>query len=198
MVTRRKWKPTVCSIGLATGFEEGVLQRTTQQVCSRSYGNHNDVSPSIRFYWPWCKWEIRRWCRHCWSCQQRKPGPGPGRANLYQHPVGVPLERMAVNIMGPLPTTANGNEYGGEMALMLDLMVDKPPVNGQDPPSCPVEFVESNGFGRLVRWRSSLLVRIYKRVWFDRNDCMTHAQTLRLTKLGTGFGSGIHRMPGSN
>ena len=61
---------------------------------------------------------------------------------------------------------------GGEMALMLDLMVDKPPVNGQGPPSCPVEYVESNGFGRLVRWRSSLLVRIYKLVLFDRNDCM--------------------------
>ena len=75
---------------------------------------------------------------------------------------------------------------GGEMALMLDLMVDKQPVNGQDPPSCPVEYVESNGFGRLVRWRSSLLVRIYKLVWFDRNDCMTHNQTLGLTKLGIG------------
>ena len=37
----------------------------------------------------------------CWSCQQGKPGPGPGRAKLDQHPVGVPLERMAVNIMGP-------------------------------------------------------------------------------------------------
>ena len=58
-----------------------------------------------RFYW--CKVDIRQWCRQCWNCQQKKPGPGPGRAKLHQHPVGAPLERMAIDIMGP----TNGNEY---------------------------------------------------------------------------------------
>ena len=47
----------------------------------------------------------------CCNCQQRKPGPGQCRAKLHQHPVGAPLERMAVDIMGPLSATANGNEY---------------------------------------------------------------------------------------
>ena len=52
-----------------------------------------------------------RGCRHCKVCQQRKPGPGNGRAKLAQCPVGAPLEKIVVDIMGPLPTTDGGNEY---------------------------------------------------------------------------------------
>ena len=64
-----------------------------------------------RFYWPMYKADVERWCRHCKICQQRKPGPGKGRAKLAQCPVGAPLERIAVDIMGPLSTTDGGNEY---------------------------------------------------------------------------------------
>ena len=55
------------------------------------------------FYWPRCKADIRRWCRQCWNCQQRKTGPGPGRAKLNQHPVGF-------------ATGENGSRYYGSFA----------------------------------------------------------------------------------
>ena len=63
------------------------------------------------FYWPCFKADVERWCRQCRVCQQKKPGKGPGRAKLKQEPVGVPLERVAVDILGPLPATDRANEY---------------------------------------------------------------------------------------
>ena len=64
-----------------------------------------------RFYWPGMTSDISRWCNSCSSCAQRKPGKGPGRSQLKQLPVGACLERVALDIVGPLPTTDNGNEY---------------------------------------------------------------------------------------
>ena len=95
------------SVGLAAGL----LQRTTRQACSGSFGNHTDEDSFIE-----------RWCRQCWSCQQRKAELRPGRAKMHQHLVGAPLERMAVDIMGPLPTTANGIEYHGSLVISLSTL----------------------------------------------------------------------------
>jgi hypothetical protein len=55
--------------------------------------------------------DVRRWCKTCDVCARRKAGPGVGKSPLQQSPVGGPLERIAVDIMGPLPMTRNGNKY---------------------------------------------------------------------------------------
>ena len=67
-----------------------------KELHSKRVAGHLGVTRTLaqvrrRFYWPRCKADIRRWCRQCWNCQQTKPGPGPGRAKLHQHPVGAPL-----------------------------------------------------------------------------------------------------------
>ena len=64
-----------------------------------------------RFYWPFLKDDVTRWCRQCNKCARRKPGPGIGKAPLQHKPVGLPLQRIAIDIMGPLPITNEGNEY---------------------------------------------------------------------------------------
>jgi hypothetical protein len=64
-----------------------------------------------RFYWPCFKADVERWIKQCRLCQERKPGRGPGKAKLHQQPVGAPLERVAIDIMGPLPITDRQNEY---------------------------------------------------------------------------------------
>ena len=64
-----------------------------------------------RFYWPGYKQDVTSWCASCDICAQSKPGPRRRKAKLGQVPVGAPLERVAVDIMGPLPKTDSGNEY---------------------------------------------------------------------------------------
>ena len=64
-----------------------------------------------RFYWVGYKGDVLRWCRQCDVCAQSKSGSCRKRAKLGHVPVRAPLERIAVDTMGPLPKTINDNEY---------------------------------------------------------------------------------------
>lgn len=44
----------------------------------------------------------RRWNERCKVCQKRKPPSKPIREAMAQYNVGAPLERIALDIMGPL------------------------------------------------------------------------------------------------
>ena len=64
-----------------------------------------------RFYWTGYKDQVIRWCKRCDVCVQSKPGPKKTRAQLGRVPAAAPLERIAVDIMRPIPETNDGNKY---------------------------------------------------------------------------------------
>ncbi len=64
-----------------------------------------------RFFWPRCRQSVEEWCRKCEKCAASK---GPGKKQngpMKQFNVGAPLERVALDILGPLPTSVRGNKY---------------------------------------------------------------------------------------
>ena len=63
-----------------------------------------------RFYWPGQRSDVARWCHRCQECGARKPKKGK-RAPLKQETVGLPMERIALDIMGPLPQSNSDNSY---------------------------------------------------------------------------------------
>ena len=114
----RRWVPPgpnhqpIMQLVLPTGLRMVIFK----ELHSKRIAGHLGVAKTVaqvkrRFYWPCFKADVERWCRQCRVCQQKKPGKGPGRAKLKQEPVGVPLERVAVDILGPLPATDRANEY---------------------------------------------------------------------------------------
>ena len=59
-----------------------------------------------RYYWPGMSSDIENWIRACPICQARQ-GPNPKQAaRLRSQQSSFPLQRVAMDIMGPLPTTA--------------------------------------------------------------------------------------------
>ena len=64
-----------------------------------------------RFFWHGMNSDLRRWIHQCDMCCRSKPGPGLGKSPLQQSPVGYPLERIGIDIVGPCPITENGNEF---------------------------------------------------------------------------------------
>ena len=79
-------------------------------------GGHLGVSKTVnkvrhRFYWLGYKQDVVRWCKKCDHCSQTKSGPWQKKARLGHVVVGNPLERVAVDILGPVPETENGNQY---------------------------------------------------------------------------------------
>ena len=79
-------------------------------------GGHLGISKTLekartRFYWPRQRQDIENWCNQCEMCSSRQsPTPKP-RVPLQLQLAERPMERVAMDILGPLPETARGNKY---------------------------------------------------------------------------------------
>ncbi|KAG1941111.1 interleukin-1 receptor accessory protein-like 1-A [Pimephales promelas] len=63
-----------------------------------------------RFYWPGWFEDVKKWCRECTECASRKSS-GNVRAPLQPSFASRPFERVALDILGPLPVTGEKNKY---------------------------------------------------------------------------------------
>ncbi len=64
-----------------------------------------------RFYWPRMRNDIENWLKCCQSCTMAKRGPRQQRAPLQQELSRSPFDRVAFDVIGPLPIMANGNRF---------------------------------------------------------------------------------------
>ncbi len=55
--------------------------------------------------------DIENWIKCCRSCTMAKRGPRRQRPPLQQEISGSPFDHVAFDVIGPLPTTANGNRF---------------------------------------------------------------------------------------
>lgn len=65
---------------------------------------------SARFWRPGLTKEVHRYCDGCLPCAKCKSRPTP-RAPLQSFPSGNPMQRIHIDIVGPLPRTRRGNRY---------------------------------------------------------------------------------------
>lgn len=63
-----------------------------------------------RFYWPGLQADVRIYVTGCPQCRKRKVRSS-GKSHMQIDQTGYPLERVASDIMGPLPETESGNKY---------------------------------------------------------------------------------------
>ena len=63
-----------------------------------------------RAYWPRYMEDIQRWTRSCEECQKSN-SPPTAPAPLVPIVASSPFEKVAWDIMGPLPETKRGNKY---------------------------------------------------------------------------------------
>ena len=62
------------------------------------------------FYWPGMKEDVHKFCNSCDSCTSRKSSMAT-RAPLKQTLSGGPMEKIAIDILGPLPLSKKDNKY---------------------------------------------------------------------------------------
>jgi len=77
-----------------------------------------------RFYWPGYLHDIDIHLRSCADCLRRE-NPRRRKAPLQCYNVGNPFQRVCVDIMGPFPTSKNGNKY---LVTLLDQFTKWPEV----------------------------------------------------------------------
>ena len=63
------------------------------------------------YYWHDVRTDVELYVQQCEECQRVKEPSKRPRAPLGEMPVGGPLDRVATDILGPLPTSMKGNNY---------------------------------------------------------------------------------------
>ena len=63
----------------------------------------------LRYYWPGMTADVRSFIRQCELCGRRKSPVKRRVSPLQQYLVGEPMERVAVDLLGPLPRSDSGN-----------------------------------------------------------------------------------------
>ena len=64
-----------------------------------------------RFYWKGWQRDVDNHCKTCQKCGERNPPSRKARAPLQIDNTGYPMQRVAMDIVGPLPSTERGNRY---------------------------------------------------------------------------------------
>lgn len=87
-----------------------------QQLHGNRTSGHMGIAKTLgrikdRFYWVQCRRDVQEWCRHCDLCAQKRGPQKKIKAPLGKYNVGFPMERIAIDVLGPLPTTDAGNKY---------------------------------------------------------------------------------------
>ena len=101
-----------------------------KQLHSTDYGGQLGVTKTLRkvkdrFYWVGCRENVEDYCRTCDVCNSRKGPSTRNQARMQQFNVGSPFERVAVDILGPLPVTERGNKF---LIVLMDYFTKWPEV----------------------------------------------------------------------
>ena len=64
-----------------------------------------------RYYWPGHHTDICTFCKTCSKCAARKSASPRRRGQLHPVTTGYPMQLVAVDILGPLPESRQGNVY---------------------------------------------------------------------------------------
>ncbi|GFX88073.1 retrovirus-related Pol polyprotein from transposon 412 [Trichonephila clavipes] len=139
----RGWK----DIQVAISTSSISYPRGTQKLHGSPTGGHFGVMKTLhrvreRFCWGKVRADVEQWCKSCDACSARKGPKIRSRGKLHRYNVGAPFERIAFDILGPLPRTASGNKY---LLVVMDYFTKWPevyPIPDQEAPTVAEAVVQ--------------------------------------------------------
>ena len=63
------------------------------------------------YFWPKMRESVERYCKDCQLCARTRVTNRRGRAPMHTLGAGATMERVGIDIMGPLPESDKGNKY---------------------------------------------------------------------------------------
>ncbi|KAK3095582.1 hypothetical protein FSP39_016324 [Pinctada imbricata] len=110
-------------------------------------GGHLGIKKTIdkvkkRFFWYGLSRFVEKWCSKCDVCSARKLPVRKPKYSMRQYHVGAPLERIGMDIIGPLPKTKKGNKYILVMCDYFTKWIDAVPMKNQEAVTVARKFVK--------------------------------------------------------
>ena len=95
-----------------TELRKEILEMLHDHVTAAHLGQHKTLARVWRrFFWYKLKEDVNKWCNNCETCAKKKMPIPTNKAQMQSYTVGCPMERVALDILGPLPRTSRGNVY---------------------------------------------------------------------------------------
>ena len=116
-VLYREWFETkgdskTLQLVLPQEWREEVLNMLHDNICTGHMGITRTIARvRSRFYWVGFKQDVVNKCNSCQVCQARKMPTTPLKAPLKPYIVGMPMERVQIDIVTPLPESYSGNKH---------------------------------------------------------------------------------------
>ncbi|XP_076851923.1 heat shock 70 kDa protein 12B [Brachyhypopomus gauderio] len=116
-VLHRTWEdPSTGSRLTQTVVPQGLRDTVLQAVHGLPGSGHFGITKTLhrlrqRFWWPGCRAGVELFVHCCDTCAAKKGPARVSRAPLHPMQSGCPMERVAVDVLGPFPVTESGNRY---------------------------------------------------------------------------------------
>lgn len=89
-----------------------IIQQAHESPVGGHFGKQRTLAKvKQQFYWIDCTRDVERHCATCITCQARHGPRTRQKSRLQTYNVGAPFERVAIDILGPLPKTARDHQY---------------------------------------------------------------------------------------
>ncbi|CAB3990520.1 Retrovirus-related Pol poly from transposon [Paramuricea clavata] len=95
------------------------------------------------YYWPGMTSEVHLWVAECDVCNQRKSSSASHRSPMENIRVSQPMELWAMDILGPLPITAQGHQYVLVMSDHFTKWVEAVPMADQKAETVARAFIDN-------------------------------------------------------
>uniref|UniRef100_A0A803JFV2 Gypsy retrotransposon integrase-like protein 1 n=1 Tax=Xenopus tropicalis TaxID=8364 RepID=A0A803JFV2_XENTR len=95
-----------------------------------------------RYFWPSWRKDVKAWCKTCTICGARKNEKKTARAPMVSSQTDRPLQRVALDILVPLPETHKGNKYILVIGDYFSKWAEGFPLPGQEAKTVTKTLVE--------------------------------------------------------
>jgi hypothetical protein len=142
-----KWKEVTTTkllIVVPRKLRAEIISQTHGNVCSGHPGpEKNYLLIRRKFFWPAMKTDITIHARDCDLCCRHKKAKQRPRAPMIRFHAGVPMERIHLDILGPLAVTPRHNKYVLVMVDQFTKWVELEALPDQTADTVARAFVES-------------------------------------------------------
>ena len=132
-----------------TSLRAEVLKQVHDSVGAGHFGRRKTLLRlQESFYWPQRRKSVVAYCKDCTVCARRKGPRKRQHGPMQRYCAGAPMERVGVDILGPLPVTDRGNRY---LLVAMDYFTKWPeaiPIANQEATTI-AEALVSNFFCRF-------------------------------------------------
>ena len=107
-----------------------------------------------RFFWFGMTTDVEKWCKSCDVCDATRISNRKPKSKLKPYQVRAPLERVGIDVMGPLPVSSGGNKYLLVVVDYFTKWVKAIPIENQEAETVAkafiTHFVSNFGVPRII------------------------------------------------